>query len=237
MRNGRRWLVGWAAILLIVSPAGVRCEEEPWIGGRWRWSLTMPDGTVSSPLLRIRADDGPLRGTVRFRHATETPVQDLKLVGDQVTFVVVRVGEDRKATTRYSGTLRGDRIQGTIESDWAGPSQKYAWEAERLIETPDGTWKWTTHIRERKLEFTVSLKLEGDKLTGKLSGRKGQGVDIHHGRYKNGEVSFEVERERDGEKILSKFRGKLARESIRGHEVASVGTQEHTYEWTASRDE
>ncbi|HAM72305.1 MAG TPA: hypothetical protein DCM86_11735 [Verrucomicrobiales bacterium] len=219
------------------APVGA-ADSDPWIGGRWKWNFTMPDGSVVSPVLKIRADEsGGLKATVRFRHATEVPVQDFRFSGDQLSFVVVREGIDRKATIHYSGRLVGETLRGTIESDWAGAFQTYPWEAQRLPETPDGNWKWTTHIRERKLEFTLSLKQEGDKLSGKLTARKGQGVDIHHGHFKNGEVTFEVERERDGEKIVSKFRGTLARDMIRGREVATVGKAEHTYEWVASRED
>src|SRR5438874_2171474 len=35
---------------------------------------------------------------------------------------------------------------------------------------PTGTWKWTTDFGGQKREQTLKLKLEGDKLTGALSG-------------------------------------------------------------------
>jgi hypothetical protein len=225
-------------LLAIAASTGLPAPlhgEEVWAPGRWQWTFTMPDGTVTSPVLRIREENGVLSGSIRYRHASESPISELRLAGSRISFAIVRQGLDRRITTRYSGVIEGNRIQGTIESPWDGTPRSYAWEAKRLPETPEGGWKWITTVNDRRLEFTLTLKQEGDHLTGHLAGRKGQGVDIHHGRFRDGEVSFEVERERDGEKILSKFRGRLIRDRIQGREVATVGKTEHAYDWTAIR--
>ena len=63
---------------------------------------------------------------------------------------------------------------------------------------PEGTWKWAFERNGEKIETTLKLKAEGDKLTGTITGRDGKESDIEEGSFKDGEVKFQVTRERDG---------------------------------------
>jgi len=64
------------------------------------------------------------------------------------------------------------------------------------------------------------LKLEGDKLTGKLSspGREAQPTEteITEGKMKGDEISFSVTREFNGNKRISKYSGKVSADTIKG---------------------
>ncbi len=90
---------------------------------------------------------------------------------------------------------------------------------------PAGTWTWTVPNRqsgaERKL--TLKLKVEGDKLTGKLSspGRGGQTseIEIKEGKIKGDEFSFIVSRERGGNTMVTKYTGKIVDGKIKGKQV------------------
>lgn len=81
---------------------------------------------------------------------------------------------------------------------------------------PTGTWKWTVSIQGQDREMTLKLKLEGDKLTGAMVGRNNQETAIEDGQFKDGEVSFKVTRERMGNKVTTKYTGKLSGDSIKG---------------------
>ena len=43
----------------------------------------------------------------------------------------------------------------------------------RAADDPTGTWKWEVKFNDQSHEVTLKLKLEGDKLTGAMSGRNG----------------------------------------------------------------
>src|SRR5438132_10821035 len=75
---------------------------------------------------------------------------------------------------------------------------------------PTGTWKWTVNINNQEREMTLKLKLDGDKLTGSMVGRNNQETPIEEGQYKDGEVSFKVTRERQGNKFTIKYNGKVS---------------------------
>ena len=233
-------IVTLCALLSLGMENRAKAEDghESRLNGRWKWHFTMPDGSTLSPQVRLRYDGHSVSGITRFRSGSETSITNGRLQGDVVSFEVVRVLNNQRAVTRYAGVFRDDKIIGSIESVSAGKPVSHPWEAKRLPDTLDGTWKWSNEVRERTLEFSAKLRREGDKVHGKLSARKGAGVDIKEGRCtKEGQVSFEVERERDGEKFSSKFEGKLVGDTIKGKETVTTNDGEQVLDWIATRQD
>jgi hypothetical protein len=111
-------------------------------------------------------------------------------------------------------------------------------------ENPAGKWTWKMPGRgggpER--EFTLTLKLDGEKLTGAVTmpGRGGGDpveTKIEDGKYKDGEVSFAVTREFNGNKMTTKYKGKLSGDTIKGklEMPARDGGDPMTRDWEANR--
>jgi hypothetical protein len=98
-------------------------------------------------------------------------------------------------------------------------------------EDPNGTWKWSVERNGQKFETTLKLKLEGDKLTGTISGRDGAESAVEEASYKDGEVKFSVTRERNGQKFTTKYSGKLSGDAITG----KAETGERSRDWKAER--
>src|SRR5690242_5824971 len=73
---------------------------------------------------------------------------------------------------------------------------------------PTGTWKYTAEVNGQSIEVTIKLQLEGDKLTGTLSVLDMESK-IEDGKYHDGEASFKVNREMDGNKFTIKYKGKI----------------------------
>lgn len=107
---------------------------------------------------------------------------------------------------------------------------------------PTGTWAWTTAGRnggpDRK--NTLTLKLDGDKVTGKLSspGRDGQARDteISDAKLTGDEISFSVTREFNGTKMTSKYKGKLSGDSIKGKIEFDRNGETQSRDWEAKRE-
>jgi hypothetical protein len=100
---------------------------------------------------------------------------------------------------------------------------------------PTGTWKWTVTVQDQTREATLKLKLEGDKLTGAMIGRNGQETKIEDAKYKEGEISFAVTRERNGQKFTTKYKGKVEGETIKGTQESERNGQVRSREWEAKR--
>jgi hypothetical protein len=102
---------------------------------------------------------------------------------------------------------------------------------------PTGTWTWSTPGRDggEARESTLKLKLDGDKLTGALSGRQGNETPITNAKLSGDEISFEVTREFQGNSFTQKFKGKISGDTITGKIARERDGQTNERDWTAKR--
>jgi hypothetical protein len=100
---------------------------------------------------------------------------------------------------------------------------------------PTGTWKWTVTFGDQKRDLSLKLKLDGDKLTGAMIGPDGKEMPIEDAKYKDGEVSFKLTRERDGQKFTIKYHGKVSGDTIKGKNEFTFGDQTRSRDWEAKR--
>ena len=101
---------------------------------------------------------------------------------------------------------------------------------------PTGTWKWTTEFNDQKRENVLKLKLDGDKLTGALVGRKDTETKIEDAKYKDGEISFTVTREFNNQKFTSKYKAKVDGDVLKGTIESERDGQTQKREFEAKRD-
>ena len=100
---------------------------------------------------------------------------------------------------------------------------------------PTGTWKWTVQMGEQKREQTLKLKLDGDKLTGAMVGRENRETPIEEAKFKEGELSFKVTRERQGQKFTIKYMGKVSGDTIKGKTEFQREGNAQSRDWEAKR--
>ena len=113
---------------------------------------------------------------------------------------------------------------------WPAPSRA---DEKKLDAT--GTWKWTIEINGQTFEPVLKLKQDGEKLTGTITGRNGNEIEIQDGKVKDGEVSFKVVRERDGQKFTMSYKGKLAADTIKGKIEFERDGETQSFDWEAKR--
>ena len=101
---------------------------------------------------------------------------------------------------------------------------------------PNGTWKWTFSTQNgQDILLSLELKQDGDKLTGKVT-RADQSTEISDGTFKDDEVAFNVIRERDGQKLTVKYKGKVDGDAITGKIEFEFGGDSRSFDWMATRD-
>lgn len=98
----------------------------------------------------------------------------------------------------------------------------------------DVTGKWTAQVPGRDgqaRETTITLKADGDKLTGSITGRGGE-TNIADGKISGDTLSFVVSVDRGGETVKQTYTGKVS-----GDEIAfkREGGQGPAREFTAKR--
>ena len=102
-------------------------------------------------------------------------------------------------------------------------------------DNPTGTWKWTASLGGQDREQTLTLKLEGDKLTGSMPGRDNAVTQISDASFKDNKVSFSVTREFNGQKRTTKYNGTLSGDTITGKSERERDGQTTSTDWVAKR--
>lgn len=99
-----------------------------------------------------------------------------------------------------------------------------------------GTWKSSyTNQTGQVRESTFKLKVEGDKLTGTVSGRNND-TAIEEGKVKGDEISFQVTREVNGNKVTTKYDGKVSGDTIKGKAESQRDGQPQKRDWVAKKE-
>jgi hypothetical protein len=108
--------------------------------------------------------------------------------------------------------------------------------------TPEGIWTWSTPGRNGGPDRTntLTLKIEGSKLSGKVAapGRGGQVAEtpIAEGKIEGTEnVSFVVVREFSGNSVTNKYSGKLSGNKITGKIEFTRDGEAQSRNWEANR--
>jgi len=225
----------WISLTIACVQAAEELDESETSTGTWRWSFTMPDGSTVEPRVKLKQEGEMLTGTTRFRDGADIAISQGKVEGNEISFLVKRERNGQKVTTLYKGIRSGDRIKGTIETDWSGEKQSYPWQARRSSRDPAGTWGWKLANRRGETnQFMLELKHEGEKLTGTFTAF-GVDTEIEDGQFKGGEVSFTVARETGDDVIVSAYRGKIAADVIHGRVFITGGERDRLIEWQAKR--
>ena len=106
-----------------------------------------------------------------------------------------------------------------------------------LAVAADVSGKWTAQVPGRGgnlQEQTITLKAEGDKLTGSVLGGRGGEVQISDGKIKGDEISFMVVRQGQNGEVKISYKGKVAGDEIK-FTVQRQGGEAQPIEVTAKR--
>lgn len=99
-----------------------------------------------------------------------------------------------------------------------------------------GKWTYTLDVSlDTSLDFTAEIKQEGEKVTGFVTVQELK-TAIEKGKFKDGQLTFEIPREYGGVKFMSRYAGKLTGDTLKGKIVSGAAPVERTYEWSAKRE-
>lgn len=101
--------------------------------------------------------------------------------------------------------------------------------------SPVGKWKWSIDRGGRTIETTLTIKQEGDRLTGTVTGPNNTETPVQELKFKDGELSFKVTREWSGQKMVITYKGKLHGDTIKGTSERDRDGEKTTRDWEAKR--
>jgi len=102
--------------------------------GTWTWSTPGRNGgPARTTTLTLAVKDGVLTGSLAGGRGGPTDISDASVKDDTVTFSVTRSMGGNSVTTKYTATLSGDTLKGTIELPGmnGGDPRKTDWTATR----------------------------------------------------------------------------------------------------------
>ncbi len=106
-----------------------------------------------------------------------------------------------------------------------------------------GNWTWSRPGRNggEAQKMTLTLKADGEKLTGSLTSPGRQGGDpvkteISEGKVKGDEVSFAVTREWNGNKMTTKYSGKVSGDTLKGKTESERNGETQSRDWEAKKE-
>jgi hypothetical protein len=99
---------------------------------------------------------------------------------------------------------------------------------------PTGAWKYTAEVNGQSFDVTIKLKQDGDKLTGSVTVMDMESK-IEDGKYKDGAVSFKVNREFNGNKITIKYNGTIKGDTFKGKRELERDGETNTRDFEAKR--
>lgn len=116
-----------AVILGLSAGAAVAAD----VTGTWKWSFTTQGGQTRETTLKLQQEEAKLTGTITGRQGNETPIEEGKVEGDEVSFQVTREFGGNKAVIKYKGKVDGDTIKGTMAFERDGETNERDWEAKK----------------------------------------------------------------------------------------------------------
>jgi hypothetical protein len=110
-------------------------------------------------------------------------------------------------------------------------------QAHDTAKNPTGTWKWTQMRGDQKVDVTLKLKVDGDKVSGTVSmpGRDNETreIAISDAKYKDAELTFAVTVEFNDQKRTTKYAGKVSGHTIKGKIERERDGKAQSTDWEA----
>src|SRR5262249_25291947 len=108
--------------------------------------------------------------------------------------------------------------------------------AEDTKADPVGTWKCEYEINGQKRESTLAIKKDGDKLTGTMTYQDKQEAKLKDLKFKDGELTFSVDREVMERKLPVEDKLKVEGDKIKGKGAADAGGEKREFDIEGKRE-
>ena len=185
--------------------------------GKWELTTTSERGTRTR-MLTIFPDM-----TGRYESfGGEIPIKDLKLEGDQVTFIIEMGFGDRTFKMDFKGKLDGKSLKGQLVSERG--TTEVAGKMLRDVSPVVGTWEFTRE--SSRGTRTSRLKIKED-MTATYTVRDNE-LAVQDLKVDGNQVSFKVIMRYGDNEVPMEFKGRVEGNTLVGERTTSRGTREMT---------
>jgi hypothetical protein len=184
--------------------------------GTWEWEYSNDDNTIEFQV-KLAWDGKNLTGKYTAFDET-TDIEEAKIEKDQVSFVSTREFNGNEIVARFSGTVKPDDIEGTVEVEFGdNDPREFPWRATRTVEIDDvlGVWELKVETANGLIEPRLTLTKDSDKLKGAYESRFGK-REPKNLTLKENELTWEISGEREGIQFKVIYTGKPRGNAIEG---------------------
>lgn len=217
----------------------VRAADEPQVAGTWKWSQQMRDGQTRESALVLKLEGEKLTGALKGARA-ETPIQDAKLDGNEVSFKIQRETQRGQMTALYKGKIDGDTLRGTITTRTGEQSREREWQAKRdaaaAVEVA-GDWAWTMKRDNGETwEATLRIKRDGSAVTGHFIRPDGEAnIELRNAKLVASTLTFDTVLERDGNSMTIRNTATIEGRKMTGKSQGESNGESWMRPWEATR--
>lgn len=101
---------------------------------------------------------------------------------------------------------------------------------------PVGTWKCETVVGETKRESTLTIKKDGDKLSGTMTWQDKKESKLKDVKLKDGELTFSAEREIQDNTVTIKYKVKVEGDKLKGKAELDFGGEARSLDIEGKRE-
>jgi hypothetical protein len=220
--RGTRFTI-WLGLLLNVAIAVAAHGETVSDGGKstvdpsglWKWDVTFNDNTTEL-MLKLNWDGEHLTGKYTAFDNT-TDIEEGKVEGDQVSLVARPEFNGNKFDIHFAGKVDGNNINGKVKLDFGQGPQEFDWNPKRTVAVEDVLGLWELHLDtpngaiEPRLTITKDEKGLHGAYSSPFGDREAKSIE-----FKDGQLSWEISGERDGNSFKVVYRGKPEGDKIKG---------------------
>ena len=215
MKTIRTITIAAVTLRLVAATCGAADE----VSGKWKADFQSPIGQLKY-IYELKSDSGKLTGkAIRTLEGakTETEIKEGKLSGADVSFVEVLQIQDQDIRIEYKGKLAGDEIKFTRKVGEFATMEIVA-KREAATASVAGVWQAEFDTQIGKQQYTFTLKIDGDKVTGKanatIGGEKYE-TPLTEGKLKTDELAFVEMLKFGGNDLRIEYKGKIAGDQIK----------------------
>jgi hypothetical protein len=202
--------------------------------GTWKWDITFNDNT-SELSVKLKWDGKDLTGKYTAFDNT-TDITDGKLDKDQLSFDAHPEFNGNKFDIHFTGKVEGDDINGKVKLDLGQGPQEFDWHPKRTADAANVLGLWELHIETPNgvIEPHITITKDEKGLHGAYVSRFGE-REAKNVEFKDGQLSWEISGERDGNQFKVVYHGKPQGDTIKGTNDFDFGDVKGTADFTGKR--
>lgn len=226
-----------ATISSAQSSSGPKSDDKkPTLNGDWEITVAAPTGAM--PVTGTIKQDGQNLSGKLTTPLGPGEITSGSVTGNQFKFVVAVRGQGNRFDATMNGTLDGNNMKGSVDTpqgtfDFMGSRKGNASATTTASGSSSsspmaaGNWVLTVTTPNGDVQVNLSLKQDGENVTGTVSSQFGQS-DITNGKFSGGKFTFPVTISANGDSVALTFNGVIEGDTMKGSIESSMGSFDFT---------